>query len=50
MELMLYAVEFLDVGKEERKITLLIAFKYETDEAHALLSNHTCEKLFDKSF
>lgn len=41
MEFMLYEVAFLVAGKEERKITLLIAFKYETDEAHALLSNQT---------
>lgn len=39
MELMLYEVAFLDAGKDERKTTLLIAFKYETDEAHALFSN-----------
>jgi hypothetical protein len=31
----------LEVGIDERKITLLIAFKYETGEAQALLSYQT---------
>ena len=41
---MLYKEEFFVDGKEERKMTLLMAFKYDTDDAQALFSNHTWKK------